>query len=296
MSLNAWREIELERERKEALRRDHVRREALALHAACEHEMTMVREPSVQQLAARGLKDVQKELQRASAQLEPSPDEALRTVRAASKRLHQVLAAAQAAAHRWSQEQAAAQARIEEVRTRAEAQQLAARDSGAETFLQVDRTLEEVAALHKQGRHREAAAKCEQADALMGKAAQVSLDETVRREVVKGLLAALQAQGFVVDGPSLRKNGSEPGVVRLTGRLPSGRTATFEVQRDGRMTYDLDGYKDRTCAQQVDQIEEVLQKRFGIRLGPPQVIWKNPDRISKGARNLPTDTEHGRIR
>jgi hypothetical protein len=46
----------------------------------------------------------------------------------------------------------------------------------------------------------------------------------------------------------------------------------------------------------VEQIEQALKEHFGIKLGPPQVTWKNPDRISKGAHNLPTGTRQARPR
>lgn len=117
---------------------------------------------------------------------------------------------------------------------------------------------------------------------------EASLDETVRRGVVRGLLSTLKTMGFVVEGPQFRDGSTEGGVVTLVGKMPSGKCARFEVRLDGRMNFDLDGYEGRACAAEIERIGQTLHGRFGVKLGPPQMTWKNPDRIAKGARDLPS--------
>ena len=75
--------------------------------------------------------------------------------------------------------------------------------------------------------------------------------------------------------------------MELRGRLPSGREARFEVHVDGKMRFDFEGYEGQSCAAELAQVEKVLQEQCGVLLGPTQVTWKNPDRLGKGARNLP---------
>ena len=70
--------------------------------------------------------------------------------------------------------------------------------------------------------------------------------------------------------------------------MPSGKLARFDVQLDGRMDFDLDGYEGRACADEIERIEQTMHDQFGVRLGPQQVTWKNPNRIAKGARDLPS--------
>ena len=67
------------------------------------------------------------------------------------------------------------------------------------------------------------------------------------------------------------------------------REKRFEVQLDGKLRYDLDGYEGRSCAKEVERIEETLKDRFGVTMGPAQVTWKAPapKDIAKGARDLP---------
>lgn len=110
----------------------------------------------------------------------------------------------------------------------------------------------------------------------------------MRREVVRGLLGTLTSMGFVIDGPQLRQEDKTAGVVTLSGRMPSGKMARFEVHLDGRMQFDFDGYEGRACAKDLEKIHTTLQEQFAVKLTGSQITWKNPDRIAKGARDLPS--------
>lgn len=132
-------------------------------------------------------------------------------------------------------------------------------------------------------------AACNEAESLLEQASHEQLDETVRREVVRGLVSSLTEIGFILEGPRLADAEKKGGVVTLTGKLPSGRAARFEVHIDGRMHFDFDGYEGRSCANELENVERVLRERCSLKLGPTQVTWKNtPLQRSRGARELPT--------
>jgi hypothetical protein len=284
--------VELERERREQLRLDQARGQARTLLAACEGAIAAVREPAVQQLAAEGLKGVRQELRRISGRIEAAPDEALRFARSTQKLLHKVIAEAQARAEQWSQQQAEAQARLAEAQTQIDAARQTGNKAGEKMLGEASEKLAQARSLQKQRRYAEATAACDEVQTLTGKAAEAAFDETVRREVTRGLLATLRNMGFVVAGPQLSQAEDNGDVVTLVGQLPSGRKARFDVHLDGRMDFDLDGYEGRSCGKELERIERVLNERFNVRLGPPQVTWKNPDKISKGSRDLPAGGRH----
>ena len=65
----------------------------------------------------------------------------------------------------------------------------------------------------------------------------------------------------------------------------------------GEMEFDMDGFKDRTCSDSLDEVLLLMEERFGVESGPVQHNWKNPDRISKGqAFNGWQYSNHGRER
>jgi hypothetical protein len=288
MSLTLTTRYELERRRRQRLRRQHNKRQAERLIQACRAELQVVREPAVQQLLTKDLKRIRPQLGRIAALAASSPDKALKEARHAHKQLQAAIAGAEARAGKWRKEQAEARTRIAEVQARVKA--ISAESTSGARALEAE--LEQLTRLEDEGRHREALAACQALDEQLEKAAEAEFDESIRREVVRALLAALQQQGFVVQGPELKQDKNGAGTVILEGQLPSGRSVRFEVHLDGHMEFDLNGYQDRACAKDVEKIEQVLKESFDVQLGPRQVTWKNPDKISKGARDLPTGGAH----
>ena len=275
MSAAGYRELELERERQEQLRLRQVRSECESLATECREAIRGVRDVAVQQLAAEALRDVAARLEAARDTISSSPDTARRTLEALSADAERAIARGEAEARAWSEAQATA------VATARHAHRLTviaggegngeARDAGDRAIRAAEQgDLERASALAEEARDRAAQASAD------------ALDETIRREVVKGLLRTLKGMGFVVAGPKL-----DDGRVTLEGKLASGRRAWFEISLDGRMGFDLDGYEGRACADDLEKVETTLRDQFGVRLGPSQVTWKNPDRLTKGARDLP---------
>lgn len=280
MSMSGRRRLELERQRLEQLRLNQVRAECTALLDRCDERIREVRDVATQQLAAAELRACVDELAEVRATVEASPDQALAASRGVTDRIETVLATAQQRAGAWSERQVQAAANTRASVRQVEAALVAAgKSEGAEA---ARRQAAKAGRLADEGRVEEAANAAAKAWELAGSALDASLAEKARKEAVRGLIATLKGMGFVVPGPRLVE-----GRVVLAGRLASGRLARFEVAVDGEMEFDLDGYEGRACAEDMEKVETTLRDKFGVQLGPPQVVWKNPDRRSKGARDLP---------
>jgi hypothetical protein len=114
---------------------------------------------------------------------------------------------------------------------------------------------------------------------------QAAVDEELRRHIISSVVKAMTKLGFVVGKPKLLR---DSGNVAVIGTLSSGRTIRFDVRASGEMEFDMDGFKDRTCSNSLDDVLLLMEEQFGVESGPVQHNWKNPDRISKGSKGFPT--------
>lgn len=112
-----------------------------------------------------------------------------------------------------------------------------------------------------------------------------AVDEELRRHIISSVVKTMRELGFIVGKPKLLH---ESGNVAVIGTLSSGRTIRFDVRTSGEMEFDMDGFKDRTCSDSLDEVLLLMEERFGVASGPVQHNWKNPDRISKGSKGFPT--------
>lgn len=293
MSALGVRRAELEAIERERLRLAQVQSECAALLAACDKEMAEIRDPAVQQLAAAALQDVRKALTAARSQAATAPDAALAATRDAQRGLHAAIVKGQAYARKWSAEQQRAQAAL--AAARLEAKVVSELAGGGAPLKEADAALLEAEQLVAKGDTAAAEQALARASTGLQNGRQARLDESVRKAVIMSLLTTLREQGFQVEKPQLHAGEQAGGRVTLVGHLPSGRRARFDVYLDGQLGFDLDGYEGRACARELEAVEETLRSRFRIQLGPPQITWKNPDKISQGARGLPSDgTTHGK--
>jgi Rad3-related DNA helicase len=111
-----------------------------------------------------------------------------------------------------------------------------------------------------------------------------SVDETLRREIITALMKTMRDLGFAVGKPTIDK---VTGGVVMIGTLPSNRTIRFEVDLNGQMEFDMNGFLERKCADHLDEVLGILETNFSITTGPIQHNWKNPDKISKGSKGFP---------
>lgn len=288
MSATGYTRAQLEAMERERIRRQQVVSECRALVAACEEELANVRDRAVQQLAAPALKPVRASIEEWRGRIMASPDEALTGLRAAGRTLQCVLVEASSAGKAWNEQQKKARAGVAAARVEARVVRQIAGTAADSSLAGADAAAAEAEAALATGRFAEAEAALAQASAKAESGRSAAFDESVRRAIVSSLFQTLQAQGFVTAAPELFDDGTEGGTVTLIGQLPSGRRARFDVHIDGRLGFDLDGYEGRACAADLESVETALLERFNVRLGPPQMIWKNPDKISKGARDLPS--------
>lgn len=287
MSALGVRRAELEAMERERLRLDQVRSECTALLKACDKEMASVHDSAVQQLAASALREVRKALTAAGERVVTTPDAALAAMRAAQRSLHAALVQGEAQARRWSDEQRRTQETLASARLEAQVIRDLAGNSGSASLQEADAAISEASRLITQDQTAAAAQLLGRASDRIQAGRQAALDESVRKAVVASLLTTLREQGFQVEKPQLFAGKEPGGQVTLVGHLPSGRRARFDVYLDGRLGFDLDGYEGRACARELESVEQTLRTRFRIQLGPPQITWKNPDKISQGARDLP---------
>ena len=112
-----------------------------------------------------------------------------------------------------------------------------------------------------------------------------SVDETLRREIITALMKTMRDLGFAVGKPTIDK---ETGGVIMIGTLPSNRSIRFEIDLNGQMEFDMNGFIERKCADHLDEVLGVLEANFSIATGPVQHNWKNPDKISKGSKGFPS--------
>ena len=112
-----------------------------------------------------------------------------------------------------------------------------------------------------------------------------AVDETLRREILTALIKTMRDLGFAVGKPTIDK---ETGGVVMIGQLPSNRSIRFEVNLDGEMEFDMNGFLERKCADHLDEVLGILEANFNIATGPVQHNWKNPDKISKGSKGFPS--------
>ena len=112
-----------------------------------------------------------------------------------------------------------------------------------------------------------------------------SVDETLRREIITALMKTMRDLGFAVGKPTIDK---DTGGVVMIGTLPSNRSIRFEVDLNGQMEFDMNGFLERKCADHLDEVLGILETNFSIMTGPIQHNWKNPDKISKGSKGFPS--------
>ena len=112
-----------------------------------------------------------------------------------------------------------------------------------------------------------------------------SVDETLRKEIITALMKTMRDLGFAVGKPTIDQ---ETGGVVMIGTLPSNRSIRFEVDLNGQMEFDMNGFMERKCADHLDEVLGVLEANFSIMTGPVQHNWKNPDKISKGSKGFPS--------
>ena len=292
MSSTGFQRFVLEEQRKERMRLEKVKQQCRSLITACTSQMGNVHDVVTQQLILQEAQTVREDLLKMQPRVDAEPDVALHEIKALQKELNQTLSQATAQAQQWSQQQTQARARIAEVSQMVRAEKEAIGQENGSSLAKAEKLLQQTRSHYEQGDYDKAVGDCHQVEAVVQEASQAAFDESVRREVVRGLLATLKQKGFVVKGPALTAKDDSGGKVIMEGKMPSGKQCRFEIHLDGQVEFDMNGYQGRSCGKELQQIQNTLQEQFGVTLESQQMNWKNPDKISKGASQLPRNQSH----
>lgn len=118
----------------------------------------------------------------------------------------------------------------------------------------------------------------------------IAITEEVRREVVKSIIKSLKDSEFTVEHPEIIQD-DKGGIVKITAKKPSGKRAVCKIGLNGKLEYLFDNYEGLTCVKDIDKFTKDLEEIYSIKLSNKQVIWENPDRISKNALNIDNDNK-----
>lgn len=106
-------------------------------------------------------------------------------------------------------------------------------------------------------------------------------NEAIRKEVVEDIIKVLKTQGFVIGTPKVIDD-----KVVFSGKKPSGKFASFKIDLDGKFSYKFDKYEGSSCKKDICDFEEKLEEIYGVKMCDKEIIWENPDKISKGTMDV----------
>lgn len=130
----------------------------------------------------------------------------------------------------------------------------------------------------------------EEMDKISKETEEIAITEEVRRDVVKSIIKSLKDSEFTVEHPEIIQD-DNGGVVKITAKKPSGKRAVCKIALNGKLEYLFDNYEGLTCVKDIDKFTKELEEIYSVKLSNKQVIWENPDRISKGALNIDNDNK-----
>ena len=130
----------------------------------------------------------------------------------------------------------------------------------------------------------------EEMDKISKESENIAITEEVRRDVVKSIIKSLKDSEFTVEHPEIIQD-DKGGVVKITAKKPSGKRAICKIALDGKLEYLFDNYEGLTCVKDIDKFTKELEEIYSVKLSNKQVIWQNPDKISKGALNIDNDNK-----
>lgn len=136
--------------------------------------------------------------------------------------------------------------------------------------------------------------------------AQLKADK--RDYITQSIVATLQDMGFAVLSVTDEHEG-HPSTAKVFTATGAGRAISVNVPVEGQVWYDVDGYAKNTIASVADgspvatcdeaeavltEMHSALQQEFGIQMG--EISWqgKDPNRTTRTATDLPTDSKQSR--
>ena len=267
---------------------EQLKKEAGALLNDTTDMLRHIYNPVVQQLIGPQIRQLQPQIKKVSELIQTDPQEAKALSENLKQQLQEMLDKSQEQLQKDSQTKAKANAALEQVKQHLEVYMEESTQVPDQSLQHIQKLIDTATNHYQQGQFEQAEESCHQAAQMLEQASEKNFDETIRKEVVQGLLTTLTNMGFIVQPPCLEYNQKSGKTVRLLGKLPSGKTASFNVHLDGQMDFDFDGYEGKACIKELEHIDQLLEQQFSIKLSENQITWKNPDKIAKGAMQHPT--------
>ena len=282
--------------RAEQIQFENLKKQAAASLSDTGSLLKNIHDPAIQQLLGAEIRKLQPQIRKISELIKTDPKKATAQSKALQKQFGKLLDQTQKQLEKQAAQKAQANAELEAIKQQLEAANEDANDSTRTTLQEIQTVIETAQEQYHNKQYKALSESCQQVQAMLKTASRKDFDETVRKEVVNGLLTTLGKMGFVVQPPYLDGDKQDSQTVRLMGKLPSGKQAAFNVHLDGRMDFDFDGYEGRACGKELEKIDEMLNQQFAIELSENKLTWKNPDRIAKGAMQLPASNRKPNFR
>lgn len=111
------------------------------------------------------------------------------------------------------------------------------------------------------------------------------ITEEIRRETVRAIVKQLRNQEFTVKSPQIVQNGDE-SYVKIIAQKPSGKRAICKIDIHGKILYKFDNYEGMTCLKDIQKFNVDPQEIYSVKLSDERVLWSNPDKLSKDAKNI----------
>lgn len=118
---------------------------------------------------------------------------------------------------------------------------------------------------------------------------ELAVDEDVRRACTESVVKKLQTLGFAVSCQLRDDN------VEVYAQTPSGKRATFQLSKNGKIQYTFDHYTGSECLKDIEVVKANLDQCYGIHFSNERVLWQTPDRLSMNAYDKPNTNADGRM-
>ena len=267
----------LEARRKEELRKERVREECAALLAAIQNKINNMSTAEVQGVSGE-LSSLMQRRERTSGNIQSSPDESLVVIKEMVTQLSELSIKGERDAEAWDDKKRAWMIQMEETELHIESLGNLRFKRAQKAHKELKRKIQKM----KTVGYSEGPA-LEMITQEVDNVKMEIQEEEIRREIIVGLIKTLKQIGMSASKP---KKGEENWVV-LTGTLPNGKQARFQIAQDGTTEFSFHGYKGVSCKDQLDNIKDQLLASYNIDSSIEQFNWyEDPELIEKGAKDF----------
>jgi len=269
--------VQLQEARKQEMIREQKREECRMFQETIEGSLNEIDDAQILDLMKDASSSIHLKMQALDGQVQDTPDTVLKGLKSLQQDVQKALNDARIKAEGISREQAELQSLVNTIKREGEMlKQMIKPDAGkTKTITKL------VSDVHDCSTFNDAKGKAQKARGEFSKFKEMYLKELERKKIVSLLIASLKQAGFVSSKPVLNESN-----VILKGKLPSGKIIEFSINSDAKINFNLDGYEGETCQ---DQLKDLMEKLgdSGVKSEIKQFSWHNPDRLKKGAKELP---------